>query len=53
MNLRKYMRALKRDQKQASYKPNGKREVARRLRQIAAGQLKVTPERRDEVREAA
>lgn len=25
------------------YKPNGKREVARRLRQIKNGQLKVTP----------
>jgi hypothetical protein len=25
------------------YAPNGKREVARRLRQIAAGQLRVSP----------
>lgn len=28
--------------KSTKFKPNGKREVERRLRQIAAGQLKVT-----------
>jgi hypothetical protein len=42
MQLRKHMRAVKRERKMAAYKPNGKREVARRLRQIAAGQLEVT-----------
>lgn len=39
----KMKRAAKRDAITTTFKPNGKREVARRLRQIAAGQLKVTP----------
>ncbi|NVO13858.1 MAG: hypothetical protein HXX10_07465 [Rhodoplanes sp.] len=35
-------RAAKRERMTASYHPNGKREVARRLRQIAAGQLRIS-----------
>lgn len=35
-------RAAKRERKHAAFRPNGKREVARRRRQIACGQLRVS-----------
>lgn len=42
MLTKKWMRQVKREAKMRDYKPNGKREVARRLRQIAEGRLRVS-----------
>lgn len=39
---RKQERAAKREVKHASFHPNGSREVERRRRQIAVGQLRVS-----------
>ena len=39
---RAQQRALKREQRHAKFQPNGKREVARRARQIERGQLRVS-----------
>lgn len=39
---RRTARAVRRHSRGKLYTPNGKREVARRLRQIEAGQLRVT-----------